>query len=205
MRVMFFADPHGHIEALGKIKEEIKEKDVELAICAGDLTVFEADMHRLLKIVSGFNIPVLMMPGNHESDAVLKKACERYDNIFFMNNGYYEKDNIFLVCIEGNGFAYKDKEFERVAKKILPELKKKRKEWGKLFSYTLVTHAPPFNTKLDDIFSEHVGNKSIRDFIIKTRPKYAISGHIHENERKKDRIKDTVVINPGMYGMIFNL
>jgi len=200
MKIMFFTDTHGDEDALNHVKERIEEEDVELAVCAGDISVFEENIHPLLRKVNRFGVPVLMMPGNHESEEFLSKACNRYKHIEYINNGCFEMDDVFLICIEGNGFARKDSEFERVAKKILPILHKKKK-----LSYVLVTHAVPYNTKLDKLGDSHVGNKSIRAFIRKTKPIYAICGHLHENERKKDKIGKTILVNPGMYGMIFDI
>ena len=200
MKIMFFTDTHGDIDSLNHVREQIEEKGAELAVCAGDISVFEEDMHRLLGKVDRFGVPVLMMPGNHESEEYLSKACSRYRNVEYINNGCFENDEVFLICIEGNGFARKDAEFERVAKKLLPLLKEKKD-----LRYVLVTHAVPYNTKLDLIGNYHVGNKSIRNFIRRTKPIYAICGHLHENERKKDRIGKTVVVNPGMYGMVLSV
>jgi len=204
MKVMFFTDNNGDMVSLQAIKEKIKEKKAELAICSGDLTFFESDINKLLKKINSYGIPVLLMPGNHESEKYLEKSCKKYQNVFYINNGYYEKDDIFIVCIEGNGFTRKDDEFDVIARHLLKIIKTKRRENPKL-KYVLVTHAPPYKTKLDKIEDMYVGNKSVRDFIIKTKPIYAISGHLHENERKRDKLGKTKLVNPGMYGLICNI
>src|SRR3989344_3056089 len=71
-------------------------------------------------------------------------------------------------------------------------------------SLIIITHAPPYNTKLDLILN-HIGNKSIRNIILKYKPILAISGHIHENETQEDYIQKTKCINPGMYGKIIKI
>lgn len=65
-----------------------------------------------------------------------------------------------------------------------------------------VIHAPPFNTKLDVITTrQHVGSKSIREFIEKEQPPLTLHGHIHESPKMsgswKDKIGNTVCINVG--------
>lgn len=206
MKVLFFTDTHGDIPALFGIREKIIEQDVKLAVCGGDLSVFGGKITKLLKIIDTFGIPILMMPGNHESDEELQKACKKTNNISFINNGYFSHENLLIVCIEGSGFSRKDRSFERTSSVIFRDaIKPMRREFGSKLSYVLVTHAPPYKTTLDDIGYEHVGNNSIRKFILYSKPKFAFSGHIHESEEQKDKIGGTRVYNPGMYGMVFDI
>ena len=65
-----------------------------------------------------------------------------------------------------------------------------------------VTHAPPFNTKLDIVASGiHVGSKAIRAFIEKEQPLITLHGHIHESPKMSgsyiDKIGKTACINLG--------
>jgi Icc-related predicted phosphoesterase len=92
-----------------------------------------------------------------------------------------------------------DKEFEKTARKFEKRLKPNDKK------YVLMTHAPPYGTKLDALLDGHCGNKSIRGFIQRTKPDYAFSGHIHENEGKRDRLGKTRLINPGPFGMVVSV
>ncbi|MBN3040638.1 MAG: metallophosphoesterase, partial [Candidatus Omnitrophica bacterium] len=61
-----------------------------------------------------------------------------------------------------------------------------------------VSHAPPFNTKVDMLTSGlHVGSTAVREFIEKYQPEVCLTGHIHE-AKGEDYIGRTVIINPGM-------
>ena len=65
-----------------------------------------------------------------------------------------------------------------------------------------VIHAPPFNTKLDITSNkEHVGSKSVRQFIENEQPLLTLHGHIHESPKMSgsfvDRIGKTICINVG--------
>jgi len=61
----------------------------------------------------------------------------------------------------------------------------------------MVSHAPPYGTKVDMTGSGlNVGSRSVRKFIESHRPDLVICGHIHE-ARGHDRVGDTVVINTG--------
>jgi Icc-related predicted phosphoesterase len=65
--------------------------------------------------------------------------------------------------------------------------------------HIFVTHAPPFNTKVDrTFFGAHVGSKSVRSYIEKFTPDLVLCGHIHE-ARGVDRIGNSLIINPGPF------
>ncbi|MEM1650139.1 MAG: hypothetical protein QXX47_04625, partial [Sulfolobales archaeon] len=73
-------------------------------------------------------------------------------------------------------------------------------------------HPPPYNTHLDlapmlgkdlkpvtiagVVQYEHVGSKAVRKIIEKYQPLIGLHGHIHESGGM-DRIKKTIVVNPG--------
>ena len=61
----------------------------------------------------------------------------------------------------------------------------------------LVTHAPPYGTKLDKIGNgKSIGSSSIRKIIEEYHPLVAISGHVHES-RAIDILNNTKLLNPG--------
>jgi len=199
MQVLAFADMHGSMRALKEIKS--KAKNADIVLCCGDLTIFEQNLRSFLRELDKLKKPVLMIPGNHENSRVLKKACDAFENIVFLDARAFETDSLIVLGAEGNGFGLIDRQFDKLAKsfeKILRLRKGKKK-------YILMTHAPPYNTKLDSILDGHCGNKSIRNFIMKSRPSYAFSGHIHENAEKRDTLGKTRVINPGPKGILVSI
>ncbi len=194
MKLLLFVDLHGSTRALKELKE--KAKKVDALVCAGDISIFEERLDYLLSKLNRFNKPVLMIHGNHESENILKKACSKYKNIEFIHNKTYTLDDLIFLGYGGGGFEKEDPEFE-VAMKKFKDLKNKR--------FVLVTHAPPYRTKVDELLDGHAGNMSIRKFIEKTKPLVAICGHLHENDGKSDNIGKTKVINPGYKGKIITL
>jgi len=65
-----------------------------------------------------------------------------------------------------------------------------------------VFHCPPFQTNLDMLPNkQHVGSKSIKEFIEKEKPLMTLHGHIHETVTASgefmEKIGDTICINPG--------
>ncbi|MBI2673390.1 metallophosphoesterase [Candidatus Woesearchaeota archaeon] len=197
MKILAFADVHGSMASIKKLKE--KAEFADLLVCAGDISNWSTDTNKMLKELSQIKKPLLMINGNHESDQELREQCKRYKNILFIHNATYEVDNYVFFGYGGGGFSLEDEGFVSAAKKFKKTIKKSQK-------VILITHAPPYNTRLDELpFSGHAGCKSIRDFIDEVKPILSISGHLHENFHIRQKIGETVLINPGPDGKILEI
>jgi uncharacterized protein len=193
MKILIFSDTHGRLSLLNAVAK--KAKHAELLVCAGDITVFEEGLEMMLRKLNQIGKPVLMIPGNHESPSLLKAVCRNFENIVYLHGKAYFKDGYCFIGFGSGGFSIKDKEFETFAKKL--KIPKENR-------LVLVTHAPPYGTKIDHIWGHH-GNKSYRSFIERMKPVIAVSGHLHETAGKEDRIGKTRVINPGPKGKIVEI
>lgn len=198
MKILAFVDLHGSMSMLKKLSALAKKEDVDYIVCAGDLTIFGDSMQMLLQVLDRMGKPVLMIHGNHESEDVLRKMCARTKNIRFLHKEVLEEGDYVFMCYGGGGFSLKDPVFEKWSKEAMNKIDEHKK-------IILVTHAPPYCTKLDRILDQPAGSKSIRKFIKLVQPKIAISGHLHENFGMKDRIDKTKLINPGPWGAILTV
>ena len=195
MKLLAFVDLHGSLKALEKIKNQSKKAD--LIVCAGDISIFENNLDYLLFQLNKLNKPVLIIPGNHEDNIDLNKLTNQLNNITNIHKKAFTKDNCLFLGYGGSGFSMVDKEFIKASKKLEKDIKKHQNK-----KIILITHAPPYKTKLDRIGSEACGNKSIKNFITKIKPDLVISGHLHENVGKEDKINKTRLVNPGPFGKI---
>lgn len=195
MMILAFTDTHGDMDSLRKLKKKAAKAD--LVLCAGDLTIFENHIRTILHEINSFGKPVLVIPGNHESEGRLKTECEHHRNLVFLNKEFFEKENIVFAGFGGGGFSVRDEKFERFADKI------SHKRIGK--QLVLLLHGPPYGNNTDLIMGEHAGNKSYRDFIKEEKPLLVICGHLHENEGVKDKVGKTWIINPGPEGQLIEL
>lgn len=195
MKLLAFADTHGSKKAMEQIKHKSKEAD--MMICAGDVSIFGQNLKEHLRFFEGLKKPIIIIPGNHESLEEMEEALVDFNNFILLHANAMEVDDYIFLGYGGGGFSKSDKRFEHFIKSF-----KKRMEGKKAI---LVTHAPPYHTKLDYIHGESAGNKSIRDFIDKHNPILAISGHLHENSEKMEKIGKSVVINPGPNGKIIEV
>jgi len=195
MMLLAFVDVHGDGRCLRILRKKAKKAD--LILCAGDITVFENHMRMILRELNSFKKPILIIPGNHEPDSRLRKACEKFKNITYFHKKLYEKDDVVIAGFGGDGFSLRDKKFEAFARKIKPKIKNKK--------FILMLHGPPYGNKTDLIQGEHAGNKSYRDFIVKQKPVLVICGHLHENEGVKDKIGKSIILNPGPDGRLIEI
>jgi uncharacterized protein len=195
MKILAFTDVHGKMAYLESVKEKAAESD--LIICCGDLTIFEDRLDQLLTRVNSMNKLVFMLQGNHEGEGRLRDFCKKFKNIFFLHKEIVEHGDLVFIGFGGGGFAQVEPDFEYFIKKNQDKLKNKK--------IILVTHGPAYNTRIDVVVREHVGNKSYRDFIKKYQPLIHFCGHLHENFQKVDKIGQTLTINPGPEGRIIDI
>ncbi|MEK6983787.1 MAG: metallophosphoesterase [Nanoarchaeota archaeon] len=201
MKLLAFTDVHGSLLALKRIEQKAKTQNPDVMICAGDITIFEHGIISLMKRLDRLNKKILIIHGNHENSSTFIKCSKLFKNIVLIHKNYFIEDNALFLGYGGGGFSIIDKVFEKVVqnkfKKIIKENEDKK--------IILVTHAPPYKTKLDKLVGGHAGNKSIRNFIEKNKIDLLICGHLHENFGKEDKIGKTKIINPGPFGTIISV
>lgn len=201
MKLLAFTDLHGSLLALRRIEQKVKTQNPDLLICAGDISIFEHGIVGIMRRLNKLNKKIIMIHGNHEDASTFIKLSKLFKNIIFIHKNYFIEDDILFLGYGGGGFSIVDKEFEKTAntkfKKIIKNNKDKK--------IILVTHAPPYKTRLDKLIQGHSGNKTIRHFIEKNKINLLICGHLHENFGKEDKIKKTKIINPGPFGKIVEI
>lgn len=200
MKLLAFTDLHLSYYAFKKIKAKIKKQKPEILIGAGDISIFEHGVDFMLNKLNKLNIKTLIIHGNHETNKVLKKLCSKYKNLLFIHKKHCTYNNIMFFGYGGSGFSMVEPEFYRIGKKFQKIIRKNRDK-----KIVLVTHAPPYNTKLDLIVTNHCGNKTFRHFVTKNKVDLYICGHLHENFGKEDKIGKTKIVNPGPYGRIIEV
>jgi uncharacterized protein len=200
MKILAFVDLHGSLKALKKLQSKVDREKPDIIVCAGDISIFEQNLDYLVHRISKFKKTVLFVHGNHEDAGTMKKACSLFENTRFIHGQSFVQDGVLFLGWGGGGFSTTDKEFEKKAN----EFEKKMEGFDKV---VLITHAPPYNTRLDRIIEESCGNKSIRNFIKKNAKKIraAVAGHLHENAGSEDHIKETRIVNPGPFGKVINV
>ncbi len=197
MKFLAFVDVHTDLAAVKALAARAQKEDIDFVLCAGDLSQFGKGLQEALEIFSRCKKDFYMVPGNHETAALLADTEKAFP--FFKS--LHRKavpigKHIFLGYGEG-GFGQEDAAFRKLAR-----------EWYGTYngqSLVLVTHGPPFGTKIDLLNQRQVGNVDYQKFIERIKPKVVICGHIHETAGVMDEIGETKVINPGWDGMVIEL
>jgi uncharacterized protein len=194
MNIISITDLHGRFEISGLLEE--KMKTANLVLITGDITHFgkEDEIHHLIEKIKSFNPNILAVPGNcdyPEVDSYLKKHSVSLNRKVLGFNGLqFAGLGGSLPCPVDTPLEFSDNKLQEfIEKDIIPFLS------GKPFIF--VTHQPPYNT-ITDIVSggNHVGSKTIRNFIEEHKPVAVFCGHIHEATGIGD-IAGTKIANPG--------
>ena len=197
MKILSFTDMHESLTALNRLKKDSKKADV--IVCCGDISIFEGGLEFMMEELSAIKKEIIVVHGNHEDEKNMKRLCKA-KNVHFIHKNKKEIDDVLFIGYGGGGFDFEDPKFE----KMIPKFEKWIKD-SKSKKVVLVTHAPPYGTKLDDLYGESVGNISFREFLIKGKVDMMLCGHLHENFNKKDILNKTIIINAGPNGKIITI
>ena len=194
MKILAFVDIHGNESALKRVLG--KSKIADIIICAGDLTNFEQKLDQFLEKLAKTKKPVLIIPGNHETEEKLKEECKKFKSIYYIHKKKYILDDYLFFGYGSGGFEETDKELDKITRTFTKDNEK----------LIFVTHMPIYKTRVDFIPNiGHKGSVSARNFIEKHNPILVICGHFHETASMIDKIKETRIINPGWEGKLITL
>ena len=197
MKILVLADIHGEYQALDRVLDAAGD-DYDLLICPGDFTdMFNIPQHFTQLDIANLVVqklltlgkPLLCVPGNQDPYEILDIFDEHETNLHGKKTsvagqtfvGWGGAATPFKTLIEPT-----EAETTSALNKLAPGLK----------DFILVVHNPPRDTKLDLAGGKHVGSQAIRDFILKHRPRLAISAHIHESPGE-DTLNTTRLFYPG--------
>ena len=197
MKFLLFSDVHDDIKQTKKLLQRAHEKKVDIIIVPGDFTEFDTGLRRMLKMFNETKVPVYVLHGNHENLEKLESTIKDYPNLTLFHKDHFIVDDIVFLGYGGDGFSRQDSEFRKIARTWYGKFKDKR--------VVLITHGPPYKTKLDKLKAGHVGNMDYRIFIERIKPLMAISGHLHDTMGEQDEIGDTILLNPCWEGVIIEL
>lgn len=193
MKFLLISDGHGAIDNLRSLSAIAKE--VDAVLFAGDFAAFNQPQtgQYFLEELKLLHANIYSVLGNCDEPSFIEKLKECSINV------QESVQNFRDFVIVGSGGASKftgATPNERTDEELAGDLTScyEKKEGDNLI---LITHNPAKGLKVDKVAPlVHVGSPLIRAFIEKAEPILAISGHIHE-AYGVDRVKDTVVVNPG--------
>jgi putative phosphoesterase len=195
LRILIVSDIHSNNSAVARVRDKALQERVDVLLICGDITHFGTIQaaESILEELS-YSSKVLFVHGN--CDPIKLSGIDRIKNAENLHSKLVNIDGLSFIGSGGSlktpfqtRIEYTEEEISKHLKKASLEIDNKR--------VIVVSHDPPFNTKLDRIYSgKHVGSKALREFILTKKPMIVSCGHIHEG-RGIDKISDSIIINPG--------
>lgn len=176
MRCFICSDIHMATDFLDRLLEKARQP-IDAILFAGDLTNW-GKKSDALKVIHHFNgIPAATIPGNLDTPIVLQTLENETHSV----HGLSWECGDWTIIGYGGGALQNPGEIlvseEEIIENLEPLLKKSNP-----LKTILLTHQPPYNTKLDYLSpGQHVGSKAVRTMIEKYQPAFQFCGHIHES------------------------
>ena len=176
-KIFPFSDTHGHHRAL------LVPEEADIVICAGDAVEDDlkgGEYDDFIDWYSGLSAKwKIFVPGNHELSFELDQAegiekAMTDKGILVMQNAVMDCDGVVIGSISGNIM---------IADEDIPT-----------DIDVLVTHCPPYG-----VLDEGLGSPEILNFMMKSKPKYHLFGHIHATEGQEFQFGETLCKNIGCY------
>ena len=195
MKLLLCSDIHCDYAAAQSLIDRSSSADV--LVCAGDMAVMRSGLQPVVEILAEAACPIVLVPGNGESDRELSAACGSRPN---------------MHVLHGSGCTVGDLSFWGVGAAIpitpfgswsfdLSEDEARRMLAGCPSESILVTHSPPFGHVDEPEKGTHLGSHAILETIGSVRPTLVVCGHIHACWEQESIVGDTRIVNAGPGGV----
>jgi uncharacterized protein len=197
VKLLAFSDLHRDLAQAARLVEASDGADAVLAV--GDLASVHSGLAETVDALRGIECPVVMVPGNNETDAALREACEGWDAATVLHGEATEIGGVTIFGL-GGGIPVTPWDWsfdltEEAAAGLLEDCPE-----GAL----LAVHSPPYG-HVDTSSGSHLGSRAVLDAIEAKAPSLALCGHIHESWGEEARIGPTLVVNLGPSGRTFEI
>ncbi|MBV9264530.1 MAG: metallophosphoesterase [Acidobacteriaceae bacterium] len=197
MKLLIFSDIHSDLAAL----ESVVKQDADLYFAAGDLVNWARGLERVGPILARRADRMYVMPGNHESEADIRRLCQEFGLQPFHGNTI----RIGRFHVAGLGYSGPTP-FDTPGEYSEEEIARRLEPFAGLKPLVLICHCPPKDTPLDRVKPGlHAGSSSVRAFIEAQQPEYFFCGHIHEAAGVDFEMGNTRCRNVGKKGYAIDL
>ena len=198
-KILAVGDIHGDTGLVKKLAKKAKDEDVDLIILAGDLTWADQSTKNLIGPFSKEKKPVLIIPGNHESNSTIDFLSEMYSNAKDIHGRSVVHNGVGIFGAGSADFGINMIEDEE----IFYLLEKGHKNIKDLKKKIMVTHMHHAGGKSE--FSGWPGSEAITKAVKKFKPDLLISAHIHEAGGIEEKLGKTKIINVSRKPKIFEI
>jgi Icc-related predicted phosphoesterase len=194
VKLLIFSDIHSDLKAL----ERHMETEADYYFAAGDMVNFGRNLDAVGEVLKQRAKQVYVIPGNHESPEQIARLCDKYG----LNNFHGGQIEIDGYHVAGLGCS-NPTPFDTPGEYSEEELARRATAFNGLKPMIAIFHCPPFMTRLDRITNmRHAGSTSVRDFLLREKPRYFFCGHIHEAAGVSEKLGGTSAMNVGKQGYL---
>lgn len=194
MKLLIFSDIHSDL----KLLQRHMETEADYYFAAGDLVNWARNIDAAGEILKVRGQKVYVIPGNHESPEQIVQLCDKYG----LNNFHGGKIEISGYHVVGLGCS-NPTPFNTPCEYTEEEIARRTSEFNGLKPMIAIFHCPPYMTRLDRIANlRHAGSTSVRDFLLREKPRYFFCGHIHEAAGVAEQLGETSAMNVGRKGYL---
>lgn len=199
MKLLLFSDLHGNQAAAQQLVALARE--VDIVVGAGDFGNLRRGIDTAIGLLTSIDKPAVLVPGNAESTAELEAACRAWPAAHVLHGTGINLAGIDFFGIGGGipvtpfgSWSYDFSEAE--ARQLLADCPA---------GGVLVSHSPPKGVVDLSSRGVNLGSIAIREAIEQQQPALVVCGHIHESAGEQAQIDNSVVINAGTAGIIWEL
>lgn len=196
MRLLLFSDVHRDLGAVRRLVELADEADV--LVGAGDFGVCREGTAETLRPLQEVGRPVVLVPGNAESDEELARAAADLPDAHVLHGSGVEIGGVRFWGL-GGGVpvtpfgSWSWDHTEDAARDLLA---------GCPEGAVLVTHSPPKGIADRDNTGNSLGSVAVRECIEAKSPRVVACGHIHASWGRRESVNGSEVVNAGPGGVM---
>ncbi len=196
-KLLLFSDLHNNVTAAQTLVEQ--SHTVDVVVGAGDFGYERWGLEIAFDILKAINRPAILVPGNCESEQELVEACRSWPQAQVLHGSGTTVNGVEFYGLGGGipvtPFGSWSHDYtETQAAELLANCPT---------GGVIVTHSPPKGVVDISSRGQSLGSVAIRETIKERKPALVVCGHIHGSAGQRARLGNTVVINAGPYGLVW--
>jgi uncharacterized protein len=193
VRLLAFSDLHRDERSARSLVERSAQADVVAGV--GDFASVHRGLKEMIDVLRAIDGPVLLVPGNNETDDALRGACARWPAAKVLHGDATEIGGVTFFGLGGGvpvtpwdwSFDLTEDQAERALSELAP-------------GAVLLVHSPPKGH-----VDRGLGSTAVLDAVRQKRPQVVLCGHVHECWGQESRVGDATVHNLGPAGAVFEV
>jgi uncharacterized protein len=167
---------------------------------AGDFCIGRRGLEKIINALVGITKPVVLVPGNSESNEELINACRVWESARVLHGTQVTIEDITFFGIGGGipvtpfgswSYDFSEDEASELLRDCPP-------------GCILISHSPPKGVLDLSSDGRSLGSQAVKKTIADKKPTLVVCGHIHGSAGQSYRLGKTTVINAGPEGMIYH-